>query len=206
MTYDFHLDLSSDFSQLLETEIDYNVIIQVGKDSNASNTKFPGQEKHPNASNAKVPGQEKPTSMQIMQKPEKLKSTLVPEKSPETKESEIEEPETNESEIKEPETKESEIVKEPETNELEIKEPETNESETKEPETKELEIKEPETEAKEPKPVTFMEFHVHSNILRIRSEYFNKIFVNNEVKKNNNGIYYINKPNITPQASEFVLR
>ena len=53
---------------------------------------------------------------------------------------------------------------------------------------------------------SFKEFHVHSNILRIRSEYFNKIFINNEVEKKNDGIYYIKKPNITPQSFDFILR
>ena len=52
----------------------------------------------------------------------------------------------------------------------------------------------------------FKEFYVHSNILRIRSKYFDNIFINNEVKKRNDGIYYIKKPNITPQAFDFILR
>ncbi|CAG8701610.1 9526_t:CDS:1, partial [Funneliformis mosseae] len=31
MSYNFHSDLLKDFYQLLKTEIDYNVVIQVGK-------------------------------------------------------------------------------------------------------------------------------------------------------------------------------
>src|SRR4051812_36907292 len=59
MTYNFHSDLSIDFSQLLETEIDYNVVIQVGKAPEESKDEIPGHEKPP-IPPKKVPGQEKP--------------------------------------------------------------------------------------------------------------------------------------------------
>ena len=48
MTHNFYSDLSNDFSQLLETEIDYNVVIQVGQNPEASkrfaDAKMPGRE------------------------------------------------------------------------------------------------------------------------------------------------------------------
>src|SRR5688572_13743253 len=59
MTYNFHSNLSNDFSQLLEAEIDYNVVIQVGKDPKATKAKFSGQEKPP-VPTRKLPEQEKP--------------------------------------------------------------------------------------------------------------------------------------------------
>ena len=43
----------------------------------------------------------------------------------------------------------------------------------------------------------FKEFHAHSNILRCRSEYFNKILSAKDVKKTD-GKYIIKVPNISP--------
>ena len=50
----------------------------------------------------------------------------------------------------------------------------------------------------------YKEFHVHSNILRCRSEYFNKIFTENIEKKD--GMYIIKKSNISPQAFDMILK
>lgn len=50
----------------------------------------------------------------------------------------------------------------------------------------------------------FKEFHTHSNILRCRSEYFNKIFTENIEKKD--GMYIIKKSNISPQAFDMILK
>ena len=54
----------------------------------------------------------------------------------------------------------------------------------------------------------YKEFHAHSNILRCRSEYFNKLFstYSDEYIEMSNGIYIIRKPSITPQAFEVTLR
>ena len=142
MSYNFHSDLTNDFSQLLKTKIDYNVVIQVGKDPKASETKMPEQEKP--LQRTKVPEQENISVLNPFKK------------------------------------KEKELLGKKDKNKLTAEE---------EAIFKELH-----------------EFHAHSSILRIRSEYFNKIFANNEVEKNKNGIYYIQKPNITPQAFDFSLR
>ncbi|RGB35296.1 hypothetical protein C1646_122537 [Rhizophagus diaphanus] len=50
----------------------------------------------------------------------------------------------------------------------------------------------------------FKEFHAHSNILRCRSEYFNKIFTENIEKKD--GMYIIKKSNISSQAFDMILK
>src|SRR4051812_45606961 len=50
----------------------------------------------------------------------------------------------------------------------------------------------------------FKEFHAHSIILRCRSEYFNKIFSDENIEKKD-GKYIIKKPNITPQAFDIIL-
>ncbi|RIA80633.1 hypothetical protein C1645_792145, partial [Glomus cerebriforme] len=49
------------------------------------------------------------------------------------------------------------------------------------------------------KEFNFKEFHAHSNILRCRSEYFNKILSTENIEKKN-GKYIIKKPNLVPQA------
>src|SRR4051794_19241474 len=139
MAYNFHSDLSNDFSQLLETKIDYNVVILVGKDFNAS--KIPKQEKSPVPPN-KVPGQEKP---QVP--PKKVPGQEKPMR-------------------------------------------------TKVPGCEEPILIEEVLHSQVKKFHAFHTFYAHSNILRIRSEYFNKIFANHEVVKDINGIYYIQKPNI----------
>ncbi|GBC09562.1 hypothetical protein RclHR1_08990006 [Rhizophagus clarus] len=50
----------------------------------------------------------------------------------------------------------------------------------------------------------FKEFHVHSNVLRFRSEYFNEILSAENIRKEN-GKYIIKKQNITPQAFDVIL-
>ena len=54
----------------------------------------------------------------------------------------------------------------------------------------------------------YKEFRAHSIILRCRSEYFNKIFSAyfDEQIEMVNGIYIIEKPNITPPAFEIILK
>ena len=49
------------------------------------------------------------------------------------------------------------------------------------------------------------EFHAHSNILRCRSEYFNKILSAENVEKKD-GKYIIKKPNFIPQAFDIILK
>ncbi|CAB4397411.1 unnamed protein product [Rhizophagus irregularis] len=51
----------------------------------------------------------------------------------------------------------------------------------------------------------FKEFHAHSNILRCRSEYFNKILSSENIERKD-GKYIIKKPNISPQAFEIILK
>ncbi|RGB35299.1 hypothetical protein C1646_814818 [Rhizophagus diaphanus] len=51
----------------------------------------------------------------------------------------------------------------------------------------------------------FKEFHAHSIILRCRSEYFNKIFSDENIEKRD-GKYIIKKPNISPQAFDIILK
>jgi predicted ATPase len=51
----------------------------------------------------------------------------------------------------------------------------------------------------------FKEFHAHSIILRCRSEYFNKIFSDENIEKKD-GKYIIKKPNISPQAFDIILK
>ncbi len=50
----------------------------------------------------------------------------------------------------------------------------------------------------------FKEFHAHSNILRCRSKYFNKILSENIEKKDEK--YIIKKPNISPQAFDIIIK
>jgi hypothetical protein len=50
----------------------------------------------------------------------------------------------------------------------------------------------------------FKKFHAHSFILRCRSEHFNKIFSEKNIKKDC-GKYIIKKPDITPQAFDVIL-
>ncbi|GES81047.1 BTB/POZ domain-containing protein [Rhizophagus clarus] len=49
------------------------------------------------------------------------------------------------------------------------------------------------------------EFHAHSNILRCRSEYFNKILSAENIERKD-GKYIIKKPNISPQAFDIILK
>lgn len=51
----------------------------------------------------------------------------------------------------------------------------------------------------------FKEFHVHSIILRCRSEYFEYKF-SNEFTDKENGKYIIKEPKILPQAFEVILK
>ncbi|CAB4393405.1 unnamed protein product [Rhizophagus irregularis] len=51
----------------------------------------------------------------------------------------------------------------------------------------------------------FKEFHAHSNILRCRSEYFDKILSAENIEKKD-GKYLIKKPNISPQAFNVILK
>ncbi|RGB34771.1 hypothetical protein C1646_668262 [Rhizophagus diaphanus] len=51
----------------------------------------------------------------------------------------------------------------------------------------------------------FEEFHVHSNILRFRSEYFNEILSAENIEKKD-GKYIVKKQNITPQAFDTILK
>ncbi|EXX73781.1 hypothetical protein RirG_057280 [Rhizophagus irregularis DAOM 197198w] len=51
----------------------------------------------------------------------------------------------------------------------------------------------------------FKEFHAHSNILRCRSEYFNKILSSENIERKD-GKYIIKKSNIYPQAFEIILK
>jgi hypothetical protein len=51
----------------------------------------------------------------------------------------------------------------------------------------------------------FKEFHVHSNILRCRSEYFDNIFSDKSIEKKDEK-YVIKKSNITPQAFDVILK
>ncbi|GES80977.1 BTB/POZ domain-containing protein [Rhizophagus clarus] len=51
----------------------------------------------------------------------------------------------------------------------------------------------------------FKEFHVHSNILRCRSEHFNNLFYDGEIEKRDKK-YIIYKPNISPQAFDVILK
>ncbi|RIA96080.1 hypothetical protein C1645_872336 [Glomus cerebriforme] len=53
----------------------------------------------------------------------------------------------------------------------------------------------------------FKEFHAHSIVLRCRSEYFDNIFSAGFVKKEDgNGKYLIEKPHISPQAFDIILK
>ncbi|RGB22856.1 hypothetical protein C1646_677537 [Rhizophagus diaphanus] len=52
-------------------------------------------------------------------------------------------------------------------------------------------------------PTNFKEFHAHSNILRCRSEYFNKILSSECIE---GGKYIIKEPNISPQEFDIILR
>ena len=114
MTYNFH---SNDISQLLGTEIDYNVVIKVGQ--------------NPSEPDSKAPGKEFP------QLPDKKKVNKV-------------------------------------------------------------------SKTEEYEEFVFKEYRLHSNILRIRSKYFNQMFTNNEIEKIN-GIYYIKISHITPQTFDIIL-
>jgi hypothetical protein len=49
------------------------------------------------------------------------------------------------------------------------------------------------------------EIHAHSNILRIRSQYFRTAFSNESTKKKD-GKFIFNFPNISPQLFEIILR
>ncbi|RGB35318.1 hypothetical protein C1646_759489 [Rhizophagus diaphanus] len=51
----------------------------------------------------------------------------------------------------------------------------------------------------------FKEFRAHSNILRCRSKYFNKILSSENIERKD-GKYIIKKPNISPQAFEIILK
>jgi hypothetical protein len=51
----------------------------------------------------------------------------------------------------------------------------------------------------------FKEFHVHSIILRFRSEYFNEMLSAENVEKKD-GKYIIKKQNITPKAFDVILK
>ncbi|PKY34188.1 hypothetical protein RhiirB3_420787, partial [Rhizophagus irregularis] len=51
----------------------------------------------------------------------------------------------------------------------------------------------------------FKEFHVHSNILRFRSEYFNEILSAENIEKKDEK-YIVKKQNITPQAFDTILK
>ncbi|CAB4439461.1 unnamed protein product [Rhizophagus irregularis] len=51
----------------------------------------------------------------------------------------------------------------------------------------------------------FEEFHVHSNILRFRSEYFNEILSAENIEKKD-GKYIVKKQNITPQAFDAIIK
>ncbi|EXX77212.1 BTB/POZ domain-containing protein [Rhizophagus irregularis DAOM 181602=DAOM 197198] len=51
----------------------------------------------------------------------------------------------------------------------------------------------------------FKEFHLHSIILRFRSEYFNEILSSENIEKKD-GKYIIKKQNITPQAFDAILK
>jgi hypothetical protein len=51
----------------------------------------------------------------------------------------------------------------------------------------------------------FKEFHAHSNILRCRSEYFNKMLSAENIEKKD-GKYIIKKQNISPQAFDIILK
>jgi hypothetical protein len=51
----------------------------------------------------------------------------------------------------------------------------------------------------------FKEFHAHSNILRCRSEYFDKILSTENIEKKD-GKYIIKKPSISPQAFDIILK
>ncbi|POG80912.1 hypothetical protein GLOIN_2v1471154 [Rhizophagus irregularis DAOM 181602=DAOM 197198] len=53
------------------------------------------------------------------------------------------------------------------------------------------------------KEPNFKEFHAHSNILRCRSEYFNKILSSECIE---GGKYIIKEPNISPQEFDIILR
>src|SRR5688572_26594565 len=95
MSYNLHSDLSNDISQLLEYGIDYNVVVQVGQDFEASNgqeepvltnkvpgreepmltNKVPGQEKPmPAGERTKMPGQEKTASMLLKKEQEAIQT------------------------------------------------------------------------------------------------------------------------------------
>jgi hypothetical protein len=49
------------------------------------------------------------------------------------------------------------------------------------------------------------EIHAHSNILRIRSQYFRTTF-SNECHEKKDGKFIFRKPNISPQLFEIILR
>ncbi|POG80879.1 hypothetical protein GLOIN_2v1471124 [Rhizophagus irregularis DAOM 181602=DAOM 197198] len=51
----------------------------------------------------------------------------------------------------------------------------------------------------------FKEFHVHSIILRCRSEYFNNLFSTENIEKRD-GKYIIKRPNISPQAFDIIIK
>ena len=55
------------------------------------------------------------------------------------------------------------------------------------------------------KEPNFKEFHVHSNILSCRSKHFNKILSAESIEKKD-GKYIINKPNISPQAFDIIIK
>ncbi|CAB4373432.1 unnamed protein product [Rhizophagus irregularis] len=55
------------------------------------------------------------------------------------------------------------------------------------------------------KEPNFKEFHAHSNVLRCRSEYFDKILSDDSIEKKD-GKYIIKKQNISPQAFNVVLK
>jgi hypothetical protein len=55
------------------------------------------------------------------------------------------------------------------------------------------------------KEPNYKEFHAHSNILRCRSEYFDKILSTENIEKKD-GRYIIRKSNISPQAFNDILK
>jgi hypothetical protein len=55
------------------------------------------------------------------------------------------------------------------------------------------------------KKPNFKEFHAHSNILRCRSEYFNRILSARNIEKKDEK-YLIKYPNISPQAFTIIIK
>ena len=50
------------------------------------------------------------------------------------------------------------------------------------------------------------EFHAHSNILKVRSQYFKNAFLNESITTKKNDIIMFNKPNITPTVFDMILK